>query len=295
MANIVTVKPKELGAGALRMGLAKHHRTRGEDTKDHLRVPGNRVMGFKLPMNDLIPNPFFEEGNGQPEKITNKEYFMKRTGGGTDFGLNSEFWENYKIALEDRINFFDIDNAWKELDVFVLKNLSEVATSPNEMHKKPNARYVIYEASQEVEKNAKIAEVKTEAVILLASLTPEYKKDLCRVFDKQIANFTDGAINSVLFDFINNAPKGAERFLEVTKAPKERVKVESLIKEALNVDALRNAGGSIVRVVDNQEGGIVGADLNKAIDFLSLKKNSIIREAIENEIKVKRSTKIGIN
>lgn len=295
MSNTITVKPRELGPGVLRMGLAKFHKTRADGTKDNIRIPGDRQNGFKLPLNDFIPNPWFAEGGKEPEKITNKEYYEKRLGTGVDLSINSEFWESFKISLEDHVNFFDMDNARKELEVFVLRHSSLVANSPNELHLKPNARYVIYEESQEVEKKAKVAEIQMEAIGILSGLTPDYKRDLCRVLGKDITNFTDGTVNSVLFEFITTAPKGPTRFIEVVGKPKERVKVESLIKEALKVDALRNVGGAIRRIVDNKEGGEVGLDLEKAIDFLSLKKNALIREAIESEIKVKRSTKIGIN
>lgn len=290
----VTVKPKELGSGAKRMNLEKHNMSRWPGTKDNIRVAGDSQIGFKVPMLDMIPNPWFKEGNGEPEQITKKAYYERRLGGSVDLGLKSKFWEDFKVSLHDGVNYFNTEDPWKELSVEVLRASNRVANSPNEVNKWPNAIYVIYDETEEVEKKAKKAEIQMEALEILKEMTPEYKRDVCRVLGKPVGNFKDGAITSVLFEFITTSPKGAERFIQVNKQPKERVKVESLIQEALVVDALRNYGGKIVRVVDNAEGDVLGMSLEKAVDFLSQKKNVMIREMIEEEIKAKKGSKVGI-
>ena len=91
---------------------------------------------------------------------------------GADLSSASEYWESFRIKLKDQTMIFNTSIPLQELQVKLLQASKFVGNSQREIDggKWPQAKYVIYNEAQELEKEANVVEFKAKAIELFNKL-----------------------------------------------------------------------------------------------------------------------------
>lgn len=260
--NLVYVKPiiKERWHGLHKQGRAKFQGT-----------------------SDVI-QPIFDSSIGRLATGLSEEE-AKRLGNtlGTDLAPNSrnEYWNNFKIKLEDKTTIFDERIPIQELQVKVLKASKYIANSQKEydLGEWPNAKYVIYDEKSEVEKEARTAEVKAKAIIMFSKLTHSKRVDLLKIFGRAADSATEEFSYARLYELVEEDSK---RFIEVAGTKPEEIKVKALIFDLEKTGILRTKGAAYL--YNDQQ---IGFDYDNTVEYLLHPKNQELFIKLSDDLKAR--------
>jgi hypothetical protein len=197
-------------------------------------------------------------------------------------GKPHEFWNSpaAAIKLEYKTNIFDTKKAFDEIKVKVLKASDLVANSMKEYEegKFPNAIFVIFDETEEVERKASKAAIKRKVVIESSKLTKSRKAEIVQILSGvSVKNQTEDYIDLKLDEEIED--KGPDKVLAIIQRDKARTSLHALVLEAIQKNVLRKEG-TAVYYMDDQ----VGFDLESAIDYFADSKNQALKAQILEKI-----------
>ena len=202
---------------------------------------------------------------------------------GADLTPNSgnEFWQTFKVKLEDKTTIYDLSIPLQEIQVAVLKASKYIANSQKEHEngKWPNAKYVIHDEKQEIQKKARGAEVKAKAVTMFSKLTHAKRVDLLKIFGKAASNVSEDFSYSQLYEIVEDDPK---RFMEVAGAKPEMIKIKSLIFDLEGKGILRTKGTAYL--YNDQQ---VGFDYEDTVSYLMSPKNQELLVKLTDDLKAR--------
>ncbi len=162
---------------------------------------------------------------------------------GTDLTSSSqnEYWEDFKIKLEDKTMIFDTVKPIDELQVKMMKASNMVANSQKEYSegKWPTAKYVIYDEKDEVEAEAKEIEKEAQAMQIFTKLTHQKRCDLLKVFGKAAIGITEDFSYTNLYKVMNDNPT---KFIKVASEKPENIKVKALVFDLEHKGIFRRKG-----------------------------------------------------
>ena len=175
---------------------------------------------------------------------------------------NNEFWHDFKIKLKDQTMIFNSKIPMQELQIHVLKASKFVANSQKELEagKWPQAKYVIYDEQQEVEKQAAEVQVKAKAVDIFNNLSPEKKLDMLKLYGQATENGTEDFVYTKLYGIIEENP--ADFIKQATMKPEE-IKIKSLMFDLEKIGILRRKGTAYL--YNDQQ---VGFDYEDTVKYL---------------------------
>ena len=292
------IKVRPINTKTEKLGLTVAGFTRYPDCNFSIRVPGDRMSGYKTGLEIQVPNPDFKSDTETPniaKTILLRTMLERRLGGNIDLGPKSEFWEIHKVKLGEGVHYYDLDIPTDELNYYILKSSREVADSEIERYKFPDATYVIFDEDAEMDMARKKSSLKEEAFSELKEMTPDFKKQICRVLGKDMPNSKESFIHQTLFEIIDKEDKGPQRFLEVAKRSKENVRTEALVKEAISCGVLTKKDGRLHKTVGGVVGEPIGSDVETVVALYSQAKNWDLRQQLEEEVKSKKyQTETGV-
>lgn len=193
------------------------------------------------------------------------------------------FWDSKmgEIKLENRTQFFNIENPLDFVKVKVLKASKYVANSLKDYENGlyPEATHVIFDESEEVESKASHVELKNKAIIESSKLSKGRKIQLIMILSanndhikmKNLKGKSDNFITIEMDKIIEKRPEEVITFIEMDK---EYVSLYALVLEALQKNVLRKEGHKIMYMES-----ILGQDIQSVIKYLS--------EVENNEFKIK--------
>jgi len=194
----------------------------------------------------------------------------------------NEYWNNFKIKLEDKTQIYDSRVPLQELQISVLKASKFIANSQKELDagKWPSAKYVIYDEASEIEKEAVAAEVKAKASKLFSDLSPAKRLSLLKIFGKASDNVTDDFSYAKLYEIVEEEPK---RFIEVASMKAEEIKIKALIFDLETKGILRTKGTSYL--YNDQQ---VGFDYDNTVEYLLNPKNQELLVKLTDDLKARK-------
>lgn len=226
----VTVKPILKEA---RLGLEKRNLTRYPGTKYYVEAMWDDQYNKRR---IAIP----EQEQAELEKTLN-----------VSLDSRSDFWESYRVALEDKINTFDTSNPKHALAIHVMRSSPYVANSEDEMSggKWPEAIYVMNSPEEEISAKLDKTERKLEAFRRLNDLTPTKRKWVATsIFYKSFENMSNENTPKVLLsDYIEKGKKEVENFLDVTASKDEVLEADYLLTVFTIHNVLRKSGDRFMR------------------------------------------------
>lgn len=193
----------------------------------------------------------------------------------------NEYWQEFKVKLEDKTMIFDTKIPFQELQISVLRASNLVANSQKEHDagRWPDAKYVIYDEQQEVEKEAKTAEVKAQAVGVFSKLSPSKRLDILKIFGKATNNTSEDFTYARLYEILEEDPK---RFTEVASAKPEEIKVKALVFDLETKGILRTKGAAYL--YNDQQ---IGFDYDDTVTYLMNPKNQELLIKLTDDLKVR--------
>tara|TARA_R110000787_G_scaffold279645_1_gene389860 strand:- start:9377 stop:10180 length:804 start_codon:yes stop_codon:yes gene_type:complete len=260
--NLVYVKPiiKERWHGLHKIGRAKF-----QGTSDVLQAVYDRNLG-------VLATGLDEE---QRERLSKSM--------GVDLApiQSNEYWHEFKVKLEDKTMIFDTNIPFQELQISMLRASSQIANSQKEHDNGmwPDAKYVIYDEQQEVEKEAKTAEVKANAFSIFSKLSPSKRLDVLKIFGKATTNSSEDFTYARLYEILEEDPK---RFSEVASAKPEEIKVKALMFDLEGKGILRTKGAAYL--YNDQQ---LGFDYDDTVMYLMNPKNQALLIKLTDDLKAR--------
>ena len=174
----------------------------------------------------------------------------------------NEYWQEFKVKLEDKSMFFDTSIPIQELQLKVLKASKFVANSQKELDagKWPEAKYVIYDQKDELEKEAATVGNKARAVQVFAKLSPSKKVDLLKVYGKYTENSNEDFVYTKLYEIVEADPIN---FVQTANMSASEIKVRALIFDLEKKGIFRRKGTAYL--YNDQQ---VGFDYEDTVDHL---------------------------
>ena len=175
---------------------------------------------------------------------------------------NNEFWHTFKVKLEDKTMIFDMNVPMHELQLKVLKASKFCANSQKELDRGdwPYAKYVIYDETVEVEKQAAAVQVKAQAVAVFSDLSPQRKIDILKIFGRSVDNNSDNFVYAKLYEIVENDTK---EFIRVASMKPAEIKVRSMVFDLEKTGILRRKGTAYL--YNDQQ---VGFDYDNTVEHL---------------------------
>ena len=181
---------------------------------------------------------------------------------GADLSSSSEYWNTFKVKLKDQTMIFNTSIPLQELQVKLLQASKFVANSQREIDagKWPQAKYVIYNETQELEKEANAVEFKAKAVELFNKLSSEKKEDLLKIYGKFVENSSRDFVYTRLFEIVDNNPV---EFMKTATLTPEEIKIRALIFDLERTGILRRKNAAYL--YNDQQ---LGFDFDNTVDVL---------------------------
>ena len=181
---------------------------------------------------------------------------------GADLSSSSEYWDSFRIKLKDQTMIFNISIPLQELQVKLLQASKFVGNSQREIDggKWPQAKYVIYNEEQDLEKVANIVEFKAKAVELFNKLSSEKKEDLLKIYGKFVENSSRDFIYTKLFEIVDKDPV---EFMKTATLKPEEIKIKALIFDLERTGILRRKNAAYL--YNDQQ---LGFDFDNTVEVL---------------------------
>jgi hypothetical protein len=214
--------------------------------------------------------------------IKDQERLTKQLGVDLSPVSSNEYWNNFKIKLEDKTQIYDERIPLQELQISVLKASKFVANSQKELDEGhwPSAKYVIYDEKGEIQKEAVEAEVKAKANKLFSDLSPAKRLSLLKIFGKASDNVSDDFSYARLYEIVENDPK---RFIEVASMKPAEINTKALIFDLENKGILRTKGTAYL--YNDQQ---VGFDYDNTVEYLLNPKNQELLVKLTDDLKARK-------
>ena len=260
--NLVYVKPivRERWHGLHNIGRSKF-----EGTADVIQVLYDSKTG-KL-ATGLEPDDETRLGSSLGKDLTNSP--------------SNEFWQTFKVKLEDKTMIFDTGIPLHELQLKVLKASKFCANSQKEMDKGlwPAAKYVIYDESLEVEKQAAAVQLKAQAIAIFSELSPQRKIDILKIFGRSVDNNSDNFVYAKLYEIVENE---TQEFIRVSSMKPAEIKVRSMVFDLEKTGILRRKGTAYL--YNDQQ---VGFDYDSTVDHLLDPKQQELLIKLKTDLEVR--------
>lgn len=211
---------------------------------------------------------------------------QKRLEAETGFDLSSEyiperahpFWNTPVgfVKLENKTNVFDTKIPLNEIKVKLMKASDLVANSQKEYDegKFPQALFVIFDETEDLEIRASKAAMKRKVIIEASKLPKSRKAEIIQILmGVSVRSQSEDFVDLKLDDCINEF--GASKVLRLMQRDKKRTNLHALILEGIYKNVLRKEGTSIYYFDDQ-----IGFDVESAIDHLDDPKNQAFKAQI---------------
>ena len=194
---------------------------------------------------------------------------------------NNEFWHTFKVKLEDKTMIFDMNVPMHELQLKVLKASKFCANSQKELDRGdwPYAKYVIYDETVEVEKQAAAVQVKAQAVAVFSDLSPQRKIDILKIFGRSVDNNSDNFVYAKLYEIVENDTK---EFIRVASMKPAEIKVRSMVFDLEKTGILRRKGTAYL--YNDQQ---VGFDYDNTVEHLLDPKQQELLIKLKTDLEVR--------
>lgn len=260
--HLIYVKPiiKERWHGLHKMG-----RTKFQGTHDVFQaIYSQKVGGFNTGLNS-----------------EDEERLGKFIGHDLKNHTKNEYWHSFKIVLEDKTTVFDTRIPLEELQVKFMKASKFVANSVKELDKGhwPEARYVIHDEVEELEREATKIEIKARAVEIFSSLSPEKKVDLLKVFGKGATNVSEKFAYTKLYEILED---DTDKFIKQATMKPAELKTRALFFDLENKGIFRRKGTSVL--YNDQQ---VGFDYDDAVYNLMNPKNQELLLKLKDDLEAR--------
>ncbi len=197
-------------------------------------------------------------------------------------GKPHEFWNSPAAAakLEYKTNIFDTNKPFDEIKIKMLKASDLVANSMKEYEEGlfPQAIFVIFDETEEIERKAGKAAIKRQVVIESSKLTKSRKAEIVQILSGvsvkgQSDNYVDWKLDEEIKEH------GPEKVLIILQRDTARTSLHAFVLEALQKNILRKQGAAVLYMDDQ-----IGFDLEAAIDYFADKKNQALKAQILEKI-----------
>ena len=194
---------------------------------------------------------------------------------------SNEFWHTFKVKLEDKTMIFDMNVPMHELQLKVLKASKFCTNSQKELDRGdwPYAKYVIYDETVEVEKQAAAVQVKAQAVAVFSDLSPQRKIDILKIFGRSVDNNSDNFVYAKLYEIVENDTK---EFIRVASMKPAEIKVRSMVFDLEKTGILRRKGTAYL--YNDQQ---VGFDYDNTVEHLLDPKQQELLIKLKTDLEVR--------
>jgi len=181
---------------------------------------------------------------------------------GADLSSSSEYWNDFRIKLKDQTMIFNTSIPLQELQVKLLQASKFVGNSQREIDggKWPQAKYVIYNEEQELEKEANMVEFKAKAIELFNKLSSEKKEDLLKIYGRFVENSSRDFIYTKLFEIVDKDPV---EFMKTATLKPEEIKIKALVFDLERTGILRRKNAAYL--YNDQQ---LGFDFDNTVEVL---------------------------
>jgi hypothetical protein len=260
--HLIYVKPiiKERWHGLHKMGRAKFQGTHDV----YQAIYSQNKGGFDTGLNE-------EEANR----------LGKRLGHDLKNHTSNEYWQNFKLVLEDKTTVFNTTIPLEELQVKFMKASKFIANSVKELDQGlwPSARYVIHDEVEELEREATKIEVKARAVEVFSELSPEKKVDLLKVFGKGATNVSEKFAYTKLYEILEEDPN---KFIKQATMKPAELKTRALFFDLEHKGIFRRKGTAVL--YNDQQ---VGFDYDDAVYNLLNPKNQELLLKLKDDLEAR--------
>jgi hypothetical protein len=200
---------------------------------------------------------------------------------GQNLATTSDFWETFKVKLEDKTMIFDMAIPLHELQLKVLKASKFCANSQKEMDQGlwPSAKYVIYDESLEVEKQAAAVQVKAQAIAIFSELSPQRKIDILKIFGRSVENNSDNFVYAKLYEIVEGE---TQEFIRVASMKPAEIKVRSMVFDLEKTGILRRKGTAYL--YNDQQ---IGFDYDNTVEHLLDPKQQELLIKLKTDLEVR--------
>ena len=200
---------------------------------------------------------------------------------GQDLDNNSDFWNTFKVKLEDKTMIFDMAIPLHELQLKVLKASKFSANSQKELDRGdwPYAKDVIYDESLEVEKQAAAVQVKAQAIAIFSELSPQRKIDILKIFGRSVENNSDNFVYAKLYEIVEGE---TQEFIRVASMKPAEIKVRSMVFDLEKTGILRRKGTAYL--YNDQQ---VGFDYDNTVEHLLDPKQQELLIKLKTDLEVR--------
>lgn len=190
-------------------------------------------------------------------------------------GTPHEFWNNPVgfVKLENKTNMFDTKKPLDEIRVKICKASPLVANSQREYEqgKFPEAIFVIFDETEDLEIRASKASVRRKVIIEAAKLSKARKSEIVQILlGISVREQSEDFVDLKLDDCIDQ--NGPDTVLRLIQRDKKRVAMHALVLEGLYKNVLRKEGTSVYYMDDQ-----LGFDVESTIDYFLDKKNQALK------------------
>lgn len=197
-----------------------------------------------------------------------------------DLDPNSDWMKGQFFTYEGAEVVLDLQNPIDKIYYNIIKaNTSRVAFGEDELTKKANAEFILYNDVEKNKKQAKKTNLKAEAYSLFTKMSQEEKKGILICLGKKISGASSEVIDSEVGRAIEKDPSEILNLYN-DKQFKEIVFVQTLLIYGI-IKSKREG------IVDNDE--FLGSDINQAINYLTNPENKLKLETYKRELKEKQS------
>lgn len=220
--------------------------------------------------------------------LTEEDRERLEKGGGYDLsdaytpGKAHPFWNNPVgfVKLGNSTNIFDTKKPLDEIKVKLMKASPLVANSQKEYEDGivPEALFVIFDETEDVEIRASKAAIKRKVIIEATKLSKTRKAEIVQILlgisvRSQTEDFVDLKLDDAIEEF------GPEKVLRLIQRDKTRTSIHSLVLEGLYKNALRKEGTAIYYMDDQ-----LGFDTESTIDYFADSKNQALKAQLLEKI-----------
>jgi hypothetical protein len=191
---------------------------------------------------------------------------------GVNLDINSKFWDEYKVVLNDKGMILDLNDPVQELQYYVLGTKSEIAKSSSEI--KPQCIYMMYNEENEAIKANKQFDYELSAYSYIKEMSEEERADFLKLFGIRTRDLSPTVIKKSLKEKADGDPK---YFVELYEDKNKFIKI--LVEDCVQYRVIEVKTGAYYFGED-----MLGADINLAINKLKTPKNSDLVLAIKRRL-----------
>lgn len=230
--------------------------------------------------------PFIDKKNGKPKtglsaadaRRLENELGMEPN----ELAPRSEFWRDFQVKADAKIQRFDLSDPEEELAFLFLKGHKLVAFGHAELKKKPHAMYVLYNDVDEARAKVKVGNIKKDAYKYFIGMDTAEMIDILMVMGKPIVSRDPSIIEAMMGRVVETE---ARTFLDI--AGDKNFKMKLFVLKCVHFDILtRSRGKDLNSAMFSFNEDFLAEGIDKVVGILNAKANQKLFLALQKRLEM---------